>query len=139
MRSYNNKQARAISYSTDGGQNWSEIEHDFQLVEPLCQAAVLNFGEVDGQQVHLFLNPAVPHGRDHLMLKVSLDDCRSWSNGKLVYEGPAAYSCITRLADGRVGLFFEAGGEKKVRMKKMIFISFDWNEIFLPGTVLQGL
>ncbi|MDD2247629.1 MULTISPECIES: sialidase family protein [unclassified Proteiniphilum] len=137
MRSYNNKQARAISYSTDGGQNWSEIEHDFQLVEPLCQAAVLNFGEVGGQQVHLFLNPAVPHGRDHLMLKVSLDDCRSWSNGKLVYEGPAAYSCITRLADGRVGLFFEAG--EKSPYEKMIFISFDWNEIFLPGTVLQGL
>lgn len=134
MRSYNNKQARAISYSTDGGQSWSDIEHDFQLVESLCQAAVLNFGEVDGQGVHLFLNPAVPHRRDHLTLKVSLDDCRSWSNSKLVYEGPAAYSCITRLPNGRVGLFFEAG--EKRPYEKMIFVSFDWNEIFLTGTIV---
>ncbi len=137
MRSYNNNQARAISFSADGGQSWSEIEHDFQLVESLCQAAVLNFGEAGGYRAHLFLNPAVPHGRDHLTLKVSLDDCRSWSNGKLVYEGPAAYSCITRLPDGRVGLFFEAG--EKRPYEKMIFVSFDWDDIFLPGPVLQGL
>ena len=94
----------------------------------------MNFGEVDGQGVHLFLNPAVPHGRDHLTLKVSLDDCRSWSNSKLVYEGPAAYSCITRLPNGRVGLFFEAG--EKRPYEKMIFVSFDWNEIFLTGTIV---
>lgn len=137
MRSYNNKQARAISYSADGGQTWSEIEHDYQLVESLCQAAVLNFGEVDGQQVHLFLNPAVPHGRDHLTLKVSFDNCQSWSNGKLVYQGPAAYSCITKLPDGRVGLFFEAG--EKRPYEKMVFVSFEWKEIFTPGPIFQGL
>jgi sialidase-1 len=137
MRSYNNKHARAISYSADGGQTWSEIEHDYQLVESLCQASILNFGEVEGQQVHLFLNPAVPKGRDHLTLKVSLDNCQSWSNGKLVYQGPAAYSCITKLPDGRVGLFFEAG--EKTAYEKMVFVSFEWKEIFTPGPILQGL
>lgn len=135
MRSYNKKQARAISYSRDGGKTWSEIEHDFQLVESMCQAAVLNFGELGRQQIHLFLNPAVPHGRDHMTLKVSLDNCQSWSNGKLVYSGPAAYSCITKLPDGRVGLFFEAG--EKRPYEKMVFVSFEQEVIFTPGTILE--
>ncbi len=88
MRSYNKKNARAISYSKDGGQTWSKIEHDYQLVESICQAALLNLGKINEQQVHLFLNPAVPHGRDHMTLKVSLNDCQTWSNSKLVYSGP---------------------------------------------------
>ena len=137
MRSYNSKHARAISYSADGGQTWSEIEHDYQLVESLCQASIFNFGEVDEQQGHLFLNPAVPHGRDHLTLKVSFDNCESWSNGKLVYKGPGAYSCITKLPDGKVGLFFETG--EKRAYEKMVFVSFKWKEIFKPGPILQGL
>ncbi len=137
MRSYNDKQARAISYSKDGGQTWSEIKHDFQLVESSCQAAILNFGKTKGQQVHLFLNPAVPHGRNYMTLKVSLNDCQSWSNGKLIYEGPAAYSSIAKLPDGRIGLFFEAGAKRPY--EKMVFVSFDWNKIFLPGSLLQKL
>lgn len=134
MRSYNNKQSRAISYSEDGGQSWSDITHDLQLVESQCQASIINFEE---KKAHLFLNPAVPHGRDHMTLKVSLDDCASWSNSKLVYEGPSAYSSITKLADGRVGLFFESGENRPY--EKMVFVSFDFDEVFLPGSILPGL
>lgn len=134
MRSYNNKQSRAISYSEDGGQSWSDITHDFQLVESQCQASIINFEE---KKAHLFLNPAVPHGRDHMTLKVSFDDCASWSNSKLVYEGPSAYSSITKLADGRVGLFFESGENRPY--EKMVFVSFDFDEVFLPGSILPGL
>lgn len=136
MRSYNNKKARALSHSTDGGQTWSEIEHDYQLVESLCQASILNFGKVDKQKAHLFLNPAVPTGRDHLTIKVSFDDCKSWSNSKLVYEGPAAYSCMTKLPDGRVGLFIEIGD--KSPYDRMVFVSFDWKEIFTLSPIIQA-
>jgi sialidase-1 len=132
MRSYNKQNARAISYSKDGGQTWSKIEHDYQLVESICQAALLNFGKINEQQVHLFLNPAVPHGRNHMTLKVSLNDCQTWGNSKLVYSGPSAYSCIAKLANGKVGLFFEAGEKKPY--EKMIFVSFEEEEIFTPGS-----
>ncbi|MGI6572272.1 MAG: sialidase family protein [Fermentimonas sp.] len=137
MRSYNKQNARAISYSKDGGQTWSKIEHDYQLVESICQAALLNFGKINEQQVHLFLNPAVPHGRNHMTLKVSLNDCQTWGNSKLVYSGPSAYSCIAKLANGKVGLFFEAGEKKPY--EKMIFVSFEEEEIFTPGSFLDKL
>lgn len=137
MRSYNHKQARAISYSKDGGSTWSDIEHDYQLVESVCQASILNFGDVQGNPTHLFLNPAVPHGRDHLTLKVSSNDCQTWSNGKLVWEGPAAYSCMVKLANGKIGLFVEVG--EKRPYEKMLFVSFDWEEIFTLGDILDEL
>ena len=135
MRSYNDQHARAISFSEDGGETWSEIEHDYQLVESRCQASILNYGQLDGKQVHLFLNPAVPSGRNHLTLKASFDNCQSWSNGKLIYAGPAAYSCLTKLPDGKIGMFFEAG--EKNAYEKMVFVSFDPNDLFLPGSLLN--
>lgn len=137
MRSYNNQQARGVSYSKDGGKTWSDIEHDYQLVESVCQASVHCIEVAEGKLAHLFLNPAVSRGRSHLTLKVSFNDCQEWSNSKLVYSGPAAYSCIAQLADGRVALFFEAG--EKNAAEKLVFTSFEWNEIFRPGTLLQEL
>ncbi len=135
MRSYNGPKSRAISTSKDGGVTWSEITHDPQLVESRCQASILNFGDFRGQRMQLFTNPAVPDGRSHLTLKTSFDDCRSWSNSKLIYPGPAAYSCLTRLANGKIGIFFEAG--KEHAYEKMVFVSFDADEIFKEGELIN--
>jgi sialidase-1 len=135
MRSYNDQYSRAISFSSDGGETWSPIKHDYQLVESKCQASILNFGPFMGKQMHLFLNPAVPVGRTHLTLKVSLDECQSWSNAKLIYAGPGAYSSLTKLPDGKIGMFFEAG--KKSAYEEMVFVSFDPNELFMVGSLLN--
>jgi sialidase-1 len=135
MRSYNDKYCRAISFSKDGGKTWSEIEYDYQLVESKCQASILNYGQLNGKQMHLFLNPAVPVGRNHLTLKTSFDDCQSWSNDKLIYAGPSAYSCLTKLPDGKIGMFFEAG--EKSAYEKMVFVVFEPNSLFLPGSLLN--
>ena len=135
MRSYNNQHCRAVSFSNDGGVTWSEIGHDYQLVESVCQASIINYGLFHEKQMHLFLNPAVPSGRNHLTLKTSFDDCRSWSNGKLVYAGPSAYTCLTKLTDGRIGMFFEAG--KKSAYEKLIFVAIEPAELFAPGTILN--
>lgn len=70
-----------------------------------------------------------------MTVKASFDDCKSWANSKLVYQGPSGYSCLTRLADGRVGLFFEAG--KKSPYEKMIFVSFPPEEILAAGALFN--
>ena len=137
MRSYNGPKSRATSTSTDGGATWSEISHDPQLVESRCQASILKFGEFKDQQMQLFTNPAVPNGRTHITIKASFDDCQSWSNSKLIYAGPAAYSCLTKLANGKIGLFFEAG--KDHPYEKMVFVSFDADEIFKKGELISLL
>jgi len=111
MRSYNNKHCRAISRSTDGGDTWSEITHDFQLVESQCQASILDYGTYKGKPLHLFSNPAVPVGRTHMTIKISDDDCRSWKNARLIDENPSAYSCLVKLPGGKVGLLYETGAK----------------------------
>lgn len=135
MRSYNNKYSRAISYSYDGGESWSEIDHDYQLVESLCQASIFSYRNFVDRNLFLFPNPAVPAGRTHLALKMSFDDCQSWSNSKLLYLGPSGYSCLTRLSNGHIGMFFECG--IKSPYEKMVFVSIDPGGLEKFGTLIN--
>lgn len=135
MRSYNDQYSRAVALSKDGGKTWTEIEHDLLLVDSKCQASLLNFGEYKKENLYLFSNPAVPVGRTAMTVKTSFNDCNSWSNSKLVYAGPSAYSCLVKLPNGRVGLFFEAG--EKRPYEKMVFVSFKLKKLFTPGTILE--
>lgn len=112
MRSYNDKYSRAISVSSDGGETWSPVEHDYQLVESRCQASILNYGTYKGKSYYLFSNPAVPVGRTHMTIRISNDDCLTWNSSKLIYEGPSAYSCLVKLPNGNLGILYEAGEKK---------------------------
>jgi len=109
MRSYNGKSCRAVSFSSDGGETWSPIAHDLQLVESVCQASLLDYGNYKSGHYYLFSNPAVPSGRTHMTLKVSDDGCKTWYAGYLIEPGPSAYSCLARLPGGQIGLLFETG------------------------------
>ena len=123
MRSYNKQGCRAIAVSQDGGESWSEITHDPQLVEPVCQASFIRYGSFQGKELYLFSNPASKSRRSHMTIRASLDNCRSWTGGKLIHEGPAAYSCLTVMPDGKIGLLYEAG--EKDPYETLVFISID--------------
>ena len=127
MRSYNKKGCRALALSQDGGASWSEITHDSQLVESICQASFIKYGQYKGKEFYLFSNPAVTSGRTHMTIKVSKDECLTWTSGKLVHEGPAAYSCMTVLPDESIGLFYEAGD--KDPYERMVFVKIQPEEL----------
>lgn len=128
MRSYNDKYVRASAISTDGGETWTEIKHELQLVESKCQASILDFGKYKGQNLILFSNPAVPVGRTNMTIKASLDDAQTWTTSKLIFPGPSAYSSLTRLRNGQIGLFFESGN--KGNYEQMTFVSFSPKLLF---------
>lgn len=128
MRSYNDQYCRAIAKSVDGGETWSDIWHDHQLVESKCQASFIDYGAYDGREMILFSNPAVPIGRTHMTIKTSFDNARTWSNAKLIHAGPSAYSCMTTLPDDRIGLLFEGG--KKDRYESILFLAFPAQALF---------
>ncbi|WP_430974281.1 sialidase family protein [Sunxiuqinia rutila] len=127
MRSYQGKACRAVSFSRDGGKSWSEPEPAPQLVESVCQGSIIRL-EGHAERPLLFSNPAVPVGRTHMTVRCSFDEAKSWSNSKLIYAGPSAYSCLAALPGGRIGLFFEAGEHHPY--EKMVFISFAPEELF---------
>ena len=137
MRSYNRLGCRAISYSEDGGETWSDIEHALQLVEEVCQAGFMLYGPYAREKMYLFSNPGNPVDRYFMTIKASFDDCETWSNDKLVFAGPSAYSCMAVLPDGNIGLLFEGGTE--YRYESIVFVSFHPDKLFEPGTLFENL
>lgn len=138
MRSYVGMGCRSISYSEDGGETWSQVEHALQLVEPVCQASILEYGQFNGKKMYLFSNPAAVEDRIYMTIKTSFDDCKTWSNAKLIADNKAEYSCLTVLPNGNIGLLFEFGKvEEGWKDKGLMFVSIDPDELFTPGTLLD--
>ena len=134
MRSYNGKNCRAISFSSDGGETWSPVQHDFQLVEPVCQASILKYGNYKGKELFLFSNPAVTSGRTHMTLKMSEDNCKTWFSSKLIFAGPSAYSCLVKLPKMQLGLLFEKG--KESAYETICFERIYMKDLFGSGDIL---
>jgi len=109
-RSYRGKACRGISLSKDGGATWEPTTDDPALVESVCQASLIRHtgGEMkEARSTLVFCNPAVPKGRNHLTVRLSDDNGKSWPYARLVCEGSSAYSSLVSLPDGDVGLLYE--------------------------------
>ena len=104
MRSYHGKNRRAVATSQDRGRTWSGLAIDEALIEPVCQASLISLGK--GRL--LFSNPADTK-RVRMTVRLSRNDGQSWPVARLVHEGPAAYSSLASLKDGRIGLLYERG------------------------------
>ena len=99
---------RSVSYSSDGGETWSDPEFDDELGDPRCQASLIRYDE----NRLLFSNPSPPikaerGERIRMTVRLSRDDGETWPSDLLIYEGPSAYSSLTRIPDGSVGLLYE--------------------------------
>lgn len=112
---------RLVSRSSDGGATWNTERLDPALSDPPCQASLLrySFATDHARSVLLFANPA-GGGRNNLTVRLSLDEGRTWPKNKLLVPGSAAYSCLARLPDGRVGAIVETDGYMRLG-----FVSFE--------------
>lgn len=120
---------RGISISHDQGATWSPIRYDETLIDPIVEASIVRYMPSDntvGNRMLLFANPASTQVRENMTVRISEDDGETWSMAKTVYKGPSAYSSLTVLPDGRVGLLFE-GGEYTPYDKIMLAVfHLDW-------------
>jgi len=122
MRSYNGEYCRAVAKSTDGGETWSEIWHDRQLVESRCQASIINYGKYQGNNLLLFSNPAVAKDRTCMTIRASSNDGENWQISRLINPGPSGYSCLARLENGDIGILYECGDTRNYQ--RIIFQKF---------------
>lgn len=103
---------RITSISSDGGLTWSECVYDNNLIEPMCQGSLLTYGVgKDGKGQILFSNPAHQTSRRNNVLKLSLDDGKSWIR-EISYTGAenyGGYSDIAKYPDGKIGVLYEYG------------------------------
>lgn len=111
MRSYIGDHQRAQSISYDGGISFTQPESVEELVEPVCQGSILRYSWPSDQKegMMLFLNPASSSQRINLSLRRSYDNGRTWPKIQTIYPGPSAYSSLTKLKNGNIGLLYEGG------------------------------
>jgi len=117
-RSYRGKACRGVSLSKDGGATWEPTKDDPALVESVCQASLIAHspavGANTGKNLLIFSNPAVPKGRNHLTVRLSLDEGKTWPQSRLVCEGSSAYSSLATLPSGEIGLLYERDDYKQL-------------------------
>jgi sialidase-1 len=107
--------SRKHAFSEDGGDTWSDIYYDPDLIEPLCQASLLRYSFADeGESRLLFSNPAVTYSKANLTLRISYDEGSTWSSGKTIYRGHSANSDLVALVDNTIGLVYERDAYLKI-------------------------
>ncbi|UHG94327.1 sialidase family protein [Spirosoma oryzicola] len=98
---------RLLSFSTNAGETWDRVTIASDLPDPICQGSKINYYTVNKQTVLLFSNLNSQTKREKLTIRASQDDGRSWSAGKEIYNGSAAYSDLVVQQDGKVGILYE--------------------------------
>ena len=119
---------RALAWSEDGGDIWSDLSFDGTLIEPVCQAGFLRYtlAAEHGRDRLLFSNPASSSERVNLTVRLSYDEGESWPVAKSLHEGPAAYSSLTVLADQTIACLYERGDEDAYETLTFARFSLDW-------------
>ncbi len=129
MRNYDRRhKCRAVATSDDGGLTWSEVAYDEALVEPVCQASIRRHCLPDGTKPGriLFSNPGETDQRKELTVRLSEDEGKTWPRGRVLWPGPAAYSCLAVLPDGTVLCLYERGLRQPYERITLARIALDW-------------
>ncbi|MBJ2174225.1 exo-alpha-sialidase [Aureibaculum sp. A20] len=95
--------------SKDNGKTW-KTEPQTELIDPACNASIIRYTSIeDGYKKNrlLFSNANSKDKRENMSVKISYDEGKTWSKGKTIYAGSSAYSSLTILKNGDIGLFFE--------------------------------
>lgn len=120
----NKEGKRFVHISSDEGNSW-KTRPEPTLIDPGCNASIVRYTAIkDGYKKNrlLFSNPKSDKDRVNLTVRISYDEGQTWSEGKTIYKGESAYSSMTILDNGDIGLIFE-----KDDHTENAFVSFSLN------------
>jgi sialidase-1 len=121
MRDNRNRQdttdanGRAVAVTSDFGHTWAiHPSSRHALVEPTCMASLHKHSYTDNgekKSVLLFSNPNSKKTRDHITLKISFDEGKTWPQTHWIPldEGRSrGYSCLTSVDEQHIGILYES-------------------------------
>jgi len=105
----NKKGIRYVHTSKDDGITWATNPIP-ELIDSGCNASIISYtSKKDGYKKNrlLFSNAKSENKRVNMTVRISYDEGKTWTDGKTIYIGSSAYSSLTILRNGDIGLFFE--------------------------------
>lgn len=106
---------RWVHTSVDRGASWAS-RPDSSLIDPAVNASLINKGNR-----LVYTGAHHPTRRENLMLRTSDNEGETWSEGRVIEAGSAAYVSTTLLDDGSIGLFYERAGYTENVFKRVPF------------------
>ncbi|GGW36143.1 sialidase family protein [Arenibacter certesii] len=116
---------RYTHISSDEGKTWTSSPEP-GLIDPGCNGSIIRYTSIEQgfkKNRLLFSNAKMAKGRENMTVRISYDEGKTWSEGKTIYTGGSAYSSLTVLENGDIGLFFEKDGYKE---NPFISFSLKW-------------
>ena len=143
VRTESTENRRLIVTSPDGATDWQIEKWDDALLEPVCMASILKLAQQseNGVPYVLFANPDnleneltpagnnLAHDRKRLTVKLSEDDCESWSASRLIEAGPSGYSDLAQAQDESILCIYEDGMLERMTDTKAVTVArfdLDW-------------
>jgi sialidase-1 len=113
---------RLSAVSADGGQTWSPLRPIPELPDPSDNGSVARFDGLPGvahatpetAEWLIASNNQDPHLRRNTVLSLSTDNGATWPAKLTVCLGSSAYSTVTRLPDGNIGVLYERHGYREI-------------------------
>jgi sialidase-1 len=116
-------QYRKFSRSRDGGNTWGPMRLDPGLPGVNCMGSIIiHEGEL------VYAGPANKTQRTSGTVRISEDDGETWAHSREVIPGSYAYSCLTTLKNGKIGLLYETDSYRRIN-----FMSFS------PAWIKEGI
>jgi hypothetical protein len=102
---------RMFRLSSDQGMTWGIPFTQPEITAPSCNGDLIRYTSVsDGYDKNRLLHSLpLSTNRENVSVLLSYNEGNYWSVRKSLYSGPSAYSSLTILHDGTIGVYYEVG------------------------------
>ncbi|MBJ2125184.1 LamG-like jellyroll fold domain-containing protein [Flavobacterium sp. IB48] len=137
MMSIRNPGTRRFNISTDKGATWGTAYNQTSITDPNCDGDFIRYtSTLDGYDKNRLLH-SIPFSssRKNVSVQMSTDEGTTWGSPKTIFPGASAYSSLTILPDGTIGIYYE-NGESSTYQMYFVRFSLNWltsgADTFLP-------
>ncbi len=127
LMSIRTETTRMFNLSQDQGMTWGVPFPQTSIKDPSCNGDLMRFTNMaEGKEKNRLLH-SIPYSstRKNVSVLLSYDEGVTWPVRKTIYSGVSAYSSLTVLKDGTIGIYYEVGEYETYQMYFGRF-SLDW-------------
>ncbi len=144
MMSIRNTGTRRFNVTTDRGATWGTAYNQPAILDPNCNGDFIRYtSTLDGYDKNRLLH-SIPYNssqRQNVSVLMSTDEGVTWPIQKTIFPGASAYSSLTILPDGTIGLYYENGEYGDIYDMYFVRFSLDWlsngTDIYSPPNNLN--